>query len=86
MVNINSAQLRYTLYECNFDFFESQNHGDDMQMAGIGSSVPSTSNMEFKINWKNVTRFFKSEIIDDLSGNTNARTDMSDREHNARIH
>jgi hypothetical protein len=85
MVNINSAQLRYTLYDCNFDFFESQNHGDDMQMAGIGSSVPSTSNQEFKINWKYVSRFFKSEIIDDLSGNTNSRTDMNDREYDPRI-
>jgi len=85
MININSAQLRYTLYDCNFDFFESQNHGDDMQISGIGSSVPSTSNQDFKINWKNVSRFFKSEVIDDLSGSTNGRTDMNDREYNPRI-
>jgi len=86
LINVNSSQLRYTLYDCNFNFFESQNHGDDIQVGGIGGSVTSTSNMDFKLHFKNVSRFFKSEIVDDLQGTTNGRTDMNDREYNPRIH
>lgn len=86
LINVNSSQLRYTLYDCNFDFIESQNHGDDMTMSGIGSSVPSTSSMDFKLYFKNITKFFKSEIVDDLQGSTNGRTDMNDIGYSPRIH
>lgn len=85
LINVNSSQLRYTLYDCNFDFFESQNHGDDMQMSSMGGSVTSTANMDFKLFFKNVTRYFKSEIIDDLRGDTNSRTDLDDYNYNPRI-
>lgn len=86
LINVNSSQIKYTLYDCNFDFYDSQNHGDDIQMGGIGASNPSTSDMDFKIYYKRATRFFKSSILDDLSGATNGRTDMNDREYDPRIH
>ena len=84
LININSSGIKYSLYDCNFDFFESQNHGDEIQIGGIGASVASTSNMDFKIYYKVASRLFKSEVIDDLSGATNQRGDLNDREYDPR--
>lgn len=84
LVNINSSNIKYTLYDCNFDFIESQNHNDEIEMSGIGKSTSSTNNMDMKLYFKNVTKAFKSQMIDDLDASTNGRTDMNNREYDVR--
>lgn len=77
IVNVNSSQLVYTLYDCNFLFFDSINHGEEITMAGIGVSRPENKDLELRIKYKFINRFFKSTFLDDLDVTTNSRLPLN---------
>jgi hypothetical protein len=81
VVNVNSSQLIYTLYDCNFLFFDSINHGEEISMAGLGGRAPEAKDLEMRLKYKYVNRFFKSTFLEDLNVHTNARIPMNDREY-----
>lgn len=80
VVNVNSSQLVYTLYDCNFMFFDSQNHGNEISMAGVDASTVKAKELELSIKFKYVNRFFKSTFLEDLSNSTNSRIVINDGE------
>lgn len=78
IVNVNSSQLVYTLYECDFIFFDSINHGEEMTLAGLGASRPEAKDLELRLKYKSINRFFKSTFLEDLDVSTNSRIVLSD--------
>lgn len=82
VVNVNSSQLVYKLYGCNFIFFDSINHGESMTQAGLGASRTENKDLELKLKYKAVNRFFKSTFLEDLDTQSNSRLPLNDRELN----
>jgi hypothetical protein len=58
------SQIIYTLHDCNFNFFESKNYGDDLEIGGYGVGTPTPSNLSFDIFFKSVTRYSKYPLIE----------------------
>lgn len=58
------SQIVYTLHDCNFDFFESKNYGNDMEIGGYGGGPTYTpQSLSFDIFFKSVTRSSKFPLI-----------------------
>lgn len=58
------SEIIYELHDCNFNFFESRNHEDEIIVGGYGESMPNTpSKMSFDIIFKSVTRSSKFPLI-----------------------
>ena len=58
--NIPSQKSRivYTLHDCNFNFFESRNYSNEIEMGGFGvGSQITPSTVSFDIYFKSVTRW-----------------------------
>jgi hypothetical protein len=52
------SQIVYTLHDCNFDFFESKNYGDSIEIGGYGGGPNITpQTLSFNIFFKSVTRW-----------------------------
>jgi len=51
------SQIIYTLHDCSFDFFDSKNYGDDMEIGGFGTNTWSPQSMTFNIYFKSATRW-----------------------------
>ena len=59
------SQLVYTLHDCNFDFSESRNHSDSIEIGGYGISPQNTpQTLSFNIFYKSVTRYSTFPLID----------------------
>lgn len=58
------SQIIYTLHDCNFNFFESKNYGDDLEIGGYGVGTPTPSSLSFDIFFKSVTRYSKYPLIE----------------------
>lgn len=68
----NVTCLVYTLYDCEFDFFETQPFEDTITQAGIDSSYPGVSILKFDIFFKSVAReIFNPLIKNSLTLNDN---------------
>jgi hypothetical protein len=53
----DKSEIYYTLHDCNFDFFQSKNYGEGLEIGGFGLGMPSTpSTLSFDIYFKSVTR------------------------------
>jgi hypothetical protein len=51
------SKILYTLHDCNFNFFQSRNYGDDLEIGGYGAAVNNSPQvMTFEIIYKSVTR------------------------------
>jgi len=51
------SSIIYTLNDCNFNFFDSKNYGDNIEIGGYGNSVSNTpSTLSFDIYYKSVER------------------------------
>ncbi len=58
------SKIIYTLHDCNFNFFESRNYGDEIEIGGYGTSVNNTpQQLSFDINFKSVTRWSEFPLI-----------------------
>jgi hypothetical protein len=58
------SQIVYTLHDCNFDFFESKNYGNDLEIGGYGGGPTYTpQSLSFDIYFKSVTRSSKFPLI-----------------------
>ena len=56
----------YKLYDCNFDFSDSQTHEGTIQMAGWSSfNVSNMNNTKFKIKYKSISKVFESTLVND---------------------
>ena len=63
-VNNNPPSIIYTLYDCNFDFFQSQAFDAGLQVGGVSSAADKkAANLSFDIKYKSISREFKSPII-----------------------
>jgi len=59
------SNIIYTLHDCTFDFFESRNHNDEIEIGGYGAATPnSPSTLSFNIIYKSVTRASSYPLID----------------------
>lgn len=59
------SQIIYTLHDCTFDFFESRNYEDVLEIGGYGAGAANTpSKLSFNIFYKSVTRSSKFPLID----------------------
>lgn len=56
IINENISQQIYVLRDCNFDFFNSQNHLDNLTMAGYNTVSKEPANLSFDIYYKSVER------------------------------
>ena len=51
------SKIVYTLHDCTFNFFESTNHGDEIEIGGYGVAPTYTpQSLSFEIFYKSVTR------------------------------
>ena len=54
----------YTLYDCNFDFFNSKNFGDEVINGGFGVSKQDTpSTVKFDIIYKSIQKEFRTPLV-----------------------
>ncbi len=61
------SQIVYTLHDCNFNFFESKNYGEDMEIGGYGGGITYTpQSLTFDIYFKSVTRYSNFPLISNL--------------------
>ena len=58
------SQIVYTLNDCNFNFFESRNYDNDLEIGGYGASMPTSKTLSFDIYFKSVTRYSNYPLID----------------------
>lgn len=62
----NPSYILYTLHDCTFDFFESRNYGNEIEIGGFNASRPaSPSVLSFNIYYKSVTRSSVFPLIKD---------------------
>lgn len=60
------SQIIYTLHDCTFNFFESKNYGNDIEIGGYGGGVSYTpQSLTFDISYKSVTRSSKFPLINE---------------------
>jgi hypothetical protein len=60
------SNIIYTLHDCNFNFFESRNYNNDIEIGGYGVAVPnSPATLSFDIYYKSVTRSSSFPLIKD---------------------
>jgi len=60
------SYILYTLHDCTFNFFESRNYGDEIEIGGYTSSSPfNAQSLSFDIYYKSVTRSNKNPLIRD---------------------
>ena len=59
------SKIIYTLHDCTFNFFESMNHGDDIEIGGYGGGPTYTpQSLSFDIFYKSVTRASDFPLIE----------------------
>jgi len=60
----SKSSIIYTLNDCNFNFFESRNYGDSIEIGGYGNGVSNTpSTISFDIYYKSVERSSSFPLI-----------------------
>jgi hypothetical protein len=64
------SQIVYTLHDCNFNFFESRNYGDNMEIGGFTTASYAPQSLSFNINFKSVTRWSEFPLQNPLQSNT----------------
>jgi len=57
------SSIIYTLHDCNFNFIDSRNYGDDMEIGGYSSSNQSPQTLSFDIFFKSVSRVSEFPLI-----------------------
>ena len=58
------SQIVYTLHDCTFNFFDSKNFGDDIEIGGYGGNINYTpQTLSFDITYKSVTRYSNFPLI-----------------------
>ena len=57
------SQITYQLNDCNFNFFESKNYGEYIEIGGWGSNQFTPQNLTFDIFFKSVTRHSTFPLI-----------------------
>ena len=64
------SQIVYTLHDCNFNFFESKNYDDEMEIGGYGKNMEQTpKTLSFDIFYKSVTRYSNFPLIKTTDSN-----------------
>lgn len=59
------SEIVYTLYDCTFDFFQSKNYGDELEIGGYGASQSYTpQTLSFDIYYKSVSHYSEFPLID----------------------
>jgi len=61
--NKNFPYFKYKLFDCNFDFSESNVIQDQITMAGFGDIGRQPAGLDFSIRYKSIERIFKSPLI-----------------------
>ena len=64
------SQIVYTLHDCNFDFFESKNYGEEITIGGYGSPNTTPSTLSFNVYFKSVTRWSEFPLQNPLQSNS----------------
>jgi hypothetical protein len=60
----DKASEIYTLYDCNFDFFNSKNFGDEVINGGFGvAKQDNPSTVKFDIIYKSIQKEFRTPLI-----------------------
>jgi hypothetical protein len=61
----DGSYILYKLHDCNFNFFESRNYQNDLEIGGYSSSIPNQpQSLSFDIFFKSVTRSSIYPLID----------------------
>lgn len=59
------SSIMYTLHDCNFNFNDSRNYGDEIEIGGYGSNTNTTpSTLSFDIYYKSVSRVSSFPLIE----------------------
>jgi hypothetical protein len=68
----NVTCIVYKLFDCEFDFFNSQPFGNEISQAGIGQNIPAESTVPMSIYFKSVGRHIFAPLVkNSLSINDN---------------
>jgi len=57
------SNVVYTLHDCTFNFFESSNHLDDIEIGGYNAPSYAPQSLSFEIFYKSVTRYSEFPLI-----------------------
>ena len=61
------SQITYTLHDCNFNFEQSNNHGEEISIGGyVGGANSTPQELSFEIFYKSVTRDSSFPLIENL--------------------
>jgi len=77
--NSPKSTIMFTLRDCSFNFFNSYNFTDEITQAGYGASTPSTSQLQFEIIYKSVTRWTDLPLIGTDAGINPWKEDMFEK-------
>jgi len=61
------SNMVYTLHDCTFNFFESNNHQDDIEIGGYGTPSYTPQSLSFDIFYKSVSRYSNFPLIKGFS-------------------
>jgi hypothetical protein len=79
IINDKPSYIAYKLHDCNFNFFNSQSHGSDMELAGFGGGKSTTpAKLMFSIKYKSVSKEINTNLIKNSLHIYNKRTDIID--------
>jgi len=66
-LDAGSTYVLYKLYDCNFDFSESQTHEGTIQISGWNTfGTGNMNNANFKIKYKSISKVFESTMVNDF--------------------
>jgi hypothetical protein len=68
------SKIIYTLHDCNFDFFDSRNYGDNIEIGGFSSNSYTPQSLSFNIHFKSVTRWSEFPLQNPLQSDSNFYT------------
>jgi len=64
-VNQGISKFAYVLHDCQFDFFNSRNFGNDVKVSGFdGGATTTPASLTFSINYKSYSKITGAQAID----------------------
>jgi len=74
------SNIIYTLHDCNFDFFNSQNFQQELKVGGFEGMNKEAARLNFDVYYKSVSREIAPELIPNRKIISNKKADILNKE------
>jgi len=72
----NISNIIYTIHDCNFEFFKSQNVKQDLKVAGFETMSKDVARLDFNIYFKSVSREIAPKLLPSYFTISNKKADI----------